>query len=237
MPLLFQFNLLQEETGLIICGFARTEEDQRIRLYSPYYGMPGANQKNGLALCADHEFMDVANFAEKRRQVQVGEHTRSRRMSLGQFTTTYLGGALHEFGHGLGLPHDEQIGAERKLGTSLMGSGNYTYRQELRGRRTGTFLSFSEAVRLISHPLFSGRNYQSGEFPKVTVKDLVFDEKEGCLFIRGRVESEIPVYAAIAYNDPEGNSDYNAETWTSVVEGMSSTLTIKSAFVIWRLII
>jgi hypothetical protein len=146
-------------------------------------------------------------------------------MSLGEFNTVYLGGALHEFGHGLSLPHDHETAGECAIGTPLMGAGNYTYRQETRGEGKGTYLAFSEAVRLVSHPLFSGHSREFEKQPRLSHGDITFTEKDGKLVVRGTLASDIPAYAVIAYNDkcPKGkkgnqcNEDYDAETYTSVV--------------------
>ncbi len=45
----------------------------------------------------------------------------------GHLLTKWLGGLAHELGHGLNLPHNREVKSEAKLGTALMGSGNYTY--------------------------------------------------------------------------------------------------------------
>ncbi len=217
-----EFNIHQE-TALVICALSRTEADGKIKLYAPFYGL-GGTQRNGICLCVDHELLDAKNFAVKDRQLDLTEHQR-RTMSLGEFNTIYLGGALHEFGHGLSLPHDHETAGEAANGTPLMGAGNYTYRAETRGEGKGTYLSFSEAVRLVSHPLFSGHSREFEKQPRLSHGDIAFTEKDGKLVIRGTLESDIPPYAVIAYNDqcPKGkkgnqcNEDYDAETYTSVV--------------------
>lgn len=214
---------LGQETALIICGLSNTQGDGMVRIHSPFYGL-GGSQDYGICLCADHELMDVKNFTVKDRKVTISEH-RARKMSLGGFNTTYLGGALHEFGHSLSLPHDDATDNERPGGSPLMGDGNYTYRSETRGDGRFTYLSFSEAVRLIAHPLFSGHSRDLRTTPTLSHGDISFVEKSDRLLIRGQLKSNIPAYAVIAYNDrcPAGcrsnscKEDYDAQTWTSVV--------------------
>ena len=214
---------IHRETALVICALSRTGADGKVKLYAPFYGM-GGTQHDGICFCVDHELLDAKNFPVKDRQVDLTEH-QQRIMSLGEFNTVYLGGALHEFGHGLSLPHDHETAGEAANGTPLMGAGNYTYRQETRGGGRGTYLSYSEAVRLVSHPLFSGHSREFEKQPRLSHGDITFTEKDGRLVVRGTLASDIPPYAVIAYNDkcPKGkkgnecNEDYDAETYTSVV--------------------
>jgi hypothetical protein len=209
---------LDNETALIICALSCTDDKGKINLYAPFYGIGLGSNRKGACLCVDHELLDVKNFPANEPRIEILEH-KDRVMSLGEFNTTYLGGALHEFGHGLSLPHDHETADERALGTPLMGAGNYTYRQETRDKnRKGTYLSFSEAVRLISNPLFCGHNRDLLVRPRLEHKGIAFTEENGRLVIRGQLESDIPAYAVIAYNDDAAiDADYDAQTWTSVV--------------------
>ena len=77
------------------------------------------------------------------------------RISLGKHNSIFIGGMAHELGHALGLPHCRGSADEAQLGTALMGSGNRTFGDEIRGEGRGTFLSRAHALRLASHPQFS----------------------------------------------------------------------------------
>jgi len=58
-------------------------------------------------------------------------------------------GIAHELGHAFALPIAVNAGM-KILGTSLLGGGNHTYREELRGEGKGSFLTMASAMRLAS---------------------------------------------------------------------------------------
>lgn len=209
---------LTKETGLIICALSRTDEGKKsVKLYSPFYGLGLGNQKTGWALVVDQEWLEIKNIPKTQPTIFLEEH-QQRPISLGSYATTYIGGALHELGHALGLPHDFETGEEIKNGVPLMGSGNYTYRATRRGEAKDTYLAFCEAVRLVSHPFFSNcrkeENYQPrGNFTKFTAQ---FNLKTGLQFT-GIFNEKLPTYAVVAYCDPEGNDDYNSLAYTQTV--------------------
>ena len=226
------FNALQakginhrEETILIVCGLSRTE-GKKVTIYSPYYGM-GANHIYGLCFTADMDWLSIDGLRPDPTKtiLQVKEHRGYEPFTLARFNTTYVGGAIHELGHGMSLPHNYATKEESIRGTALMGAGNYTYRKEWRNEGKGSFLTHSSALRLLVHPLFSGTTKQCKDATKLKFKKLSLSHKDNAIHIRGAIDSEIPAIAMIAYNDREDkgqrgymvNKDYDATTWTSVV--------------------
>lgn len=226
------FNALQakginhrEETILIVCGLSRTE-GKKVTIYSPYYGM-GANHIYGLCFTADMDWLSIDGLRPDPTKtiLQVKEHRGYEPFTLARFNTTYVGGAIHELGHGMSLPHNHATKVEAKMGTALMGAGNYTYRKEWRNEGKGSFLTHSSALRLLVHPLFSGTTKQCKESPKAKYVKLKVSHADGKIHIRGSIGSAIPAVAMIAYNDRENkgqrgymvNKDYDATTWTSVL--------------------
>ena len=215
----------KEETLLIVCGLSETD-GKKVRIYSPYYGM-GANQNKGICFVADSDWLNIEGLKpdESKTTLKVKEHRDYEPFTLARFNTTYIGGTIHELGHGLSLPHNLATRVESKKGTALMGAGNYTYRQEWRNEGKGSFLTNAHAVRLIVHPLFSGTSKQASISSKLSIHSLSIEYTNGSLYLRGSVRSEIPVVAMIAYNDGENkgqkryqvNNDYDATTWTSVI--------------------
>jgi hypothetical protein len=209
---------LDEEHVLVICALAEVTNPYTVRMYAPYYGF-GADQAKGLCFVVDCPWMDTRTFADTKTQVRVNEHNGHKNLTLGRFNTIYIGGTIHELGHGMSLPHNKERKFEKPLfGTALMGAGNYTYRQELRGKKTGTFLSFASATRLASLGLFNTRVKGLEINPVCELIDMAFEYDSGAIRVGGRIETDVPAYAVVAYNDPDGGSDYDAVPWTCAVK-------------------
>ena len=141
-------------------------------------------------------------------------------ISLGRYSSIFIGGACHELGHSLGLPHNKERTDERAaFGTALLGSGNRTYGEQLRGESKGSFLTLAHAFRLAAHPMFSGSVKDINKPRSAKPEQLAIQQKGNGFEFSGRVttaSNEPPVYAVIAYMDPTGGSDYDATTTTAV---------------------
>tara|TARA_X000000950_G_C13814132_1_gene618970 strand:- start:62 stop:1387 length:1326 start_codon:yes stop_codon:yes gene_type:complete len=213
------------ETILIVCGLSKTE-GKKVTIYSPYYGM-GANHNRGICFTADMEWLSVDGLKPDPENItlQVKEHRGYEPFTLGRFNTVYIGGTIHELGHGLSLPHNLATKEESKRGTALMGAGNYTYRKEWRNQGKGSFLTHSSALRLLVHPLFTGTSIKTTEAPNLKFQELEVAHFEKQIQIVGKIEFGIPAIAMIAYNDRENkgqrgymvNNNYDATSWTSVI--------------------
>ena len=214
-----------KETLLIVCGLSKTE-DKKITIYSPYYGM-GANHNRGICFTADMEWLSVNGLKPDPDKItlQVKEHRGYEPFTLGRFNTVYIGGTIHELGHGLSLPHNLATKEEAKRGTALMGAGNYTYRKEWRNQGKGSFLTHSSALRLLVHPLFNGESSKTTEASNLKFRELKISHFKKQIRIAGKIKSDIPAIAMIAYNDRENkgqrgymvNNNYDATSWTSVI--------------------
>ena len=214
----------EEETLLIVCGLSKTD-GKKVTIYSPYYGM-GANHNQGICFTADMEWLSIEGLKPDPKKIilQVKEHRGFEPFTLNRFNTVYIGGTIHELGHGLSLPHNLGTKKESTRGTALMGAGNYTYRKEWRQGK-GSFLTHSSALRLLVHPLFRGSTNQAKKPPSLRYKKLSLSTKNGAIQINGTIDSTIPAVAMIAYNDGENkgqrgymvNNNYDATSWTSVL--------------------
>ena len=215
----------EKETLLIVCGLSKTN-GKKVTIYSPYYGM-GANHNKGICFTADMEWLSIEGLKPdpKKTILQVKEHRGYEPFTLNRFNTVYIGGTIHELGHGLSLPHNLATKKEAIRGTALMGAGNYTYRKEWRNQGKGSFLTHSSALRLLVHPLFNGDSNQSNENPNLSYRELTIGHDQESILIKGMIESSIPAIAMIAYNDKENmgqrgymvNNNYDATSWTSVI--------------------
>ena len=87
-------------------SFAVLHSKKKVTIYSPYYGM-GADHNKGLCFTADMEWLSVDGLRPDPQNIilQVKEHDYEP-FTLGRFNTVYIGGTIHELGHGLSLPHN-----------------------------------------------------------------------------------------------------------------------------------
>lgn len=133
----------------------------------------------------------------------------------GNDATKYIGGLMHELGHGLNLPHNKQkVSDEGKSdkGTALMGSGNYTYGSY------PTFLTEASCAILNNNQLFnlSEDDYYNGA--ALEIENVTASFENGSLHVSGRFETDIAVNYVGFYNDPaDDNADYDAVTWAKSV--------------------
>ncbi len=188
---------------------------------APYYG--GGTFRSGCCWATDFPHLDPLRFADKTPLPGNAFHR-----NVGQDNTVYIGGMAHELGHAFGLPHNNDRPQTARPGTSLMGAGNYTFRQELRGEGKGSFLSPADAARLASAPLFSSslRGADNAASCRFTGLDAV-QGKDGDLVVSGRITASPETYAVVAYNDAgecagqynsrtKAYEDYDSNTFTAV---------------------
>ena len=196
----------------MFCHLATWDEEAlKFTHKSPYYA--GGNHQRGSAWQLDSPELDTLNLAAKTPMIHDGQYGH---ISLGKHNSIFIGGVAHELGHAIGLPHCRETPEESVRGSALMGSGNRTYGDELRGDGKGSFLTLAHALRLASHPMFSGST-KGMNFPvKSTLHDLLITAEGKEMKVSGRVEANPPVYAVIAYFDPAGGSDYDARTASAV---------------------
>ncbi|HAD21615.1 MAG TPA: hypothetical protein DCF87_05830 [Opitutae bacterium] len=108
----------ERETLLIVCGLSKTE-DKKVTIYSPYYGM-GADHNRGICFTADMEWLSIDGLKPDPQKItlQVKEHRGYEPFTLNRFNTVYIGGTIHELGHGLSLPHNLATKKEATKGTA-----------------------------------------------------------------------------------------------------------------------
>ena len=209
------------ETVLFFCHLATYDENARtFRHHSPYFGL--WNEECRMCFAADWANQNLDNLTKKEPMLHDAEYGR---MSLGKHTTIFLGGIAHELGHALMLPHCGERWDEKPLGTSLMGAGNHTYREERRGEGKGSFLTMASAMRLASNPMFNGSDKGFGQPPRIEQCQLTLSTKlsrsdlatrRGGLRVEGTVNGTPPIYGVIAYFDSLHDGGYLAPTATSV---------------------
>ncbi len=214
----------RSQTIIYFCDL-RTFENGKMSGIGPYYGTGSFTGPfhSGRCWFTDATILDPAKLPDKGDKFDDQQYGH---ISVGKYNSIFIGGAAHEIGHALGLPHDKESAWQPGLGRSLMGSGNRTYRDDLRGEDKGSFLSLAEALRLASHPMFSGSDRGLHDRPHCKLADLHAEVRDGAVVLTGRIESAVQPYAAVVYNDamvPANFSkgqfqDYNSTTWLAAVD-------------------
>ncbi|WP_186755891.1 discoidin domain-containing protein [Echinicola salinicaeni] len=126
----------------------------------------------------------------------------------------WLGGTIHELGHGLNLPHNRQKVSDNFI--AMMGNGNSRYWSNPSG------IKFTKASALILryNQLFT--NNAEFEFydqnPNLVIKHKKIYADEEYLYVQAKFTSEVDTKGVIVYNDPKtspSDGNYNAISWTS----------------------
>ena len=203
----------EKETIVIFCNMSNWDPEKRVMSQnSPYYAS-GTN-RNGTAWQVDSPLLDLSLLEAREPVLQDGQYGR---ISPGRYNSIFIGGIIHELGHALGLPHNRERPDQAALwGTALMGSGNRTFGEQLRGEGKGTFLTLGEALRLVAHPIFCGSVKGFEVKANAKISDAKLEAHGKSFTFSARVTADPPVYAVIGYMDPAGGSNYDATTATAV---------------------
>ncbi len=213
---------MEQETVLIMCNMATWDVKAKTfrNTHSPYYGM--WTQTNGMCFAIDTIIQNLDDIAKKEPILDDDQYGK---MSLGKFNTIFIGGIAHELGHAFALPHCGERWDEKPRGTSLMGIGNHTYRDERRGESPGSFLAMASAMKLAARPLFSKSDLDMTLAPQLETNEFHLSTnvsrsdlagRKGGLRVEGIVKGTPPVYGVIAYFDSLHDGGYRAPTATSV---------------------
>lgn len=141
--------------------------------------------------------------------------------TLGNLATTWIGGLLHELGHGLNLPHSNGTKSSNTLlGNSLMSYGNSHY-----GKRP-VYLTAVCAAILNDNQVFATTDrtdwYQNFDF---SLKNIQARYNNDNIIVSGKFTSNKAINTVKAYFDkaPFGtNLDYEAVTFATSVTGGDS---------------
>jgi hypothetical protein len=206
---------IDKETIVLFCNMSNWDPEKRtINQNSPYYA--AGNWRQGTAWQVDSPILDINYLAEKGMNVRDGQYGD---ISLGRYNSIFIGGITHELGHALGLPHCRECKEEHeKYGTALMGSGNRTLGEDLRGEGKGSYLILPHALKLATHPQFSGslKGFEMNGTRQLSEKSIGLTEDGKRVKFSGTVTGNPAVYLAIGYFDPDGGGDYDAQVVCAV---------------------
>jgi len=133
----------------------------------------------------------------------------TRNLAAPEFAAANVKGAVHEFGHALGLPH---IGPRPglKRGNSLMGPVNRAYWNRTKSDETRVHLSEVSVAMLSAHPIFQPKQGSPLTLPgKLEVTDLEATEANGHIIVSGRIVSDQRPHTAVLLDSERGRfGDY-----------------------------
>ncbi|UIR57134.1 discoidin domain-containing protein [Sphingobacterium sp. SRCM116780] len=140
---------------------------------------------------------------------------------IGWKATVWIGGMIHELGHGLNASHNHMNKTlEPTLGTALMGSGNSTY-----GLST-TSLTKTTAATFNNSQVFSTvtrSDWYSAASVEITSLSSSFSSNK--IIVSGKFTTTKPVQDVVIWHDRTpygGNQDYDAVQWATKVIGQDS---------------
>jgi hypothetical protein len=143
----------------------------------------------------------------------------TRNLAAPEFAAANVKGAVHEFGHALGLPH---IGPRPglKRGNSLMGPVNRAYWNRTKSDETRVHLSEVSVAMLSAHPIFQPKQGSPLTLPgKLEVTDLEATEANGHIIVSGRIVSDQRPHTAVLLDSERGRfGDYWARPYTSSID-------------------
>jgi hypothetical protein len=212
--------------------------DSHFFFHTPFYGKPGVAWVSDCD-CMDPGFLNdtvdrvFSNSTRSRTWEADNETLKKSESTLAEFNGLLIGGAAHELGHAMLLPHDGQTATQvKQLGLSLMGQGNCVYHREQRNPKLkGAFLSLADSLRLAATPLFTQSDRGRNLHGRITNMKLVFGTSASSLKVEGKVESNLEVLALIAYSVPWSAThtnwnSYIATTWVGEVRDGAFSITV-----------
>ena len=210
---------IDRETVIVFQNLARASSTSFYDTDAPYYGAWHTNMnRQGFCYVVDSEYLNWENLKRTDKNIKFNGE---RSMNIGELASGQIGGICHELGHSFCLNHTCGNNFQNnRLGTALMGYGNWTFKEELRNNGKGTYLSFASAAKLAGHPSFSPIKGAKTTFQLI---DLSLNSMSSILEVNGRVKATPDVYSVIAYCDNlKNNTDYDASSWVGSIDTMGN---------------
>ncbi|WP_296459704.1 hypothetical protein [Rubinisphaera sp.] len=133
-----------------------------------------------------------------------GELLLDKEMAFSYNEEFTLKGCIHEFGHGLGLPH---LGPRVKdrAGNSLMGPRTVVFNKSGAAIEHRVYLSQASAAMLSRHFVFTGSTKDRNLIPPVAVNNFSakFIRSSMEIMVTGQLESNYPAHSVIVIDEAE----------------------------------
>ncbi len=134
-----------------------------------------------------------------------------------------LKGCIHEFGHGLGLPH---IGpkVERGQGNTLMGPITRIYVRQRMPNPTKAYISEANATVLSVHPIFTGDPTARNKLPRTEFQlaKATYDRRKHAISVTGKLDSDYPVHRVVVIDDRDDKiGAYWVKGFVAEIDGQS----------------
>lgn len=167
----------------------------------PFYGL------GKWCFALDFPDMDIQYFGESSKK--------------GTDASKWIGGLMHELGHGLNLPHNKERSSDLgnvNKGTALMGAGNTTYGS------SPTFITEASCAILNNNQVFNTSTDVFYTGASVEIKTFKAFFENGEIKASGTFQTEAKVNYIGFYNDASddgtgANTNYDAVTWAVPVTG------------------
>ncbi len=150
-----------------------------------------------------------------------GDITLATELGAPEMWPLNLKGAVHEFGHALGLPH---IGAKpgTDLGNTLMGPINRAYASRLpKGTsEPRVYLCEGSAALLAKHPLFVSKGptplavKENARVNNLSIKD----GPDGSIVITGKVSGQVSAHSVMILDSDRRFGDYWSPSYTAKID-------------------
>lgn len=140
---------------------------------------------------------------------------------IGWKATVWIGGMIHELGHGLNASHNRMNKTlAPTLGTALMGSGNSTYGISTTSLTEATTATFNNSQ--VFSTVTRTDWYQAASVDITSLSASVASNK---IIVSGKFTATKPVKDVVIWHDRSpygGNQDYDAVQWSTKVIGVDS---------------
>ncbi|WP_398451847.1 discoidin domain-containing protein [Sphingobacterium thalpophilum] len=140
---------------------------------------------------------------------------------IGWKATVWIGGMIHELGHGLNASHNRMNKTlAPSLGTALMGSGNSTYGISTTSLTATTAATFNNSQ--VFSPVMRSDWYGAAT---AEITSLTSSFSNNRIIVSGKFTTTKPVQDIVVWHDREpfgGNNDYDAVQWATKIIGQDS---------------